>query len=96
MDRRHNGYRSAKRITRRLCRRRAGGTGGEENLVAGNEIGSGFHPDHAEDRGCHGRNAGVQEGQRPQVAQKTTMALRMVLFVGRFEGGGLRHQNEAQ
>jgi hypothetical protein len=30
------------------------------------------------------------------VAQKATMALRMVLFVGRFEAGRLRHENEAQ
>ena len=39
---------------------------------------------------------GVQEGQRPNVAQKATMVLRMVLFVGRHKGGYLRHEDEAQ
>ena len=64
--------------------------------MGGDEIGSGFHPDHAENRHRESRYAGIQEGQRADVAEQTAMVFRVMLLVGRRKAGRLGHQDEAQ
>jgi hypothetical protein len=64
--------------------------------VYGNEIGSGFHPDHAKNGHGHGRHVSTQEGQWSNMTQKTAVIFGMMLLVGGRKAGRLRHKEQAQ